>query len=238
MRRRVAALLIVLVVVALMVWGLSAWARSGQGENAAQETTSAETTESPTSSASSTSSAPATEPTVPAPGESTATVTTQVSASETERETNAETKPETEPEESTVAAPARVGACELKDLIVRATPNQPSYKAGVQPVFYMEVENPTDTECAIDLNDHLLRFEVYDMATNERIWADTDCYPSVVTGTERYAPGETRGYQARWSTTASKPGQCSNRPAVGPGSYYLHAVIGDNASDAAPFNIT
>lgn len=229
MRRRVAALLIVLVVVALMVWGLSAWARSGQEENAAQETTSAETTESPTSTTS-TSSAPTTEPTVPAPGESTATVTTQVSASETERET--------EPEESTVAAPARVGACELKDLIVRATPNQPSYKAGVQPVFYMEVENPTDTECAIDLNDHLLRFEVYDMATNDRIWADTDCYPSVVTGTERYAPGETRGYQARWSTTASKPGQCSNRPAVGPGSYYLHAVIGDNASDAAPFNIT
>lgn len=235
MRRRVAALLIVLVVVALLVWGLSAWARSGQSD-ADQETT-AETTTS-ASEENTQSSAPATEPTVPAPGESTATVTTRVSASGTATDTATDTASETVAAESTVAAPARTGACELKDLIVTATPNQPSYKAGVEPVFYMEVKNPTDTECSIDLNDNLLRFEVYDMATNDRIWADTDCYPSVVTGTEKYAPGESQGYQARWSATASQPGQCSNRPAVGPGSYYLHAVIGDNASDAAPFNIT
>lgn len=229
MRRRVAALVILLVVVALLVWGLTAWARSGgSGE---EETPAAETTAEQTSS-----SNPATEPTVPAPGEeeetteptgsSTATVTTQV------------TRSEEAGDESTAAAPARTGACELKDLVVTAIPSQPSFPKGTQPMFYMEVENPTDTDCVIDLDDNLLRFEVYNMASNERIWADTDCYTPVATGTETFKAGEKRGWEARWSATASQPGQCSDRPAVEPGSYFLHAVIGDNASDASPFNIT
>ena len=120
---------------------------------------------------------------------------------------------------------------------MRAMPSQPSYPEGTQPVFYMEVENPTDTDCVIDLDDNLLRFEVYDMASNDRIWSDTDCYPPVVDGTETFKAGQKRGFEARWSATASQPGQCDARPAVAAGSYFLHAVIGDNASDAAPFNI-
>lgn len=235
MRRRVAALIVVLVVVGLLVWGLSAWARSGSPSDdapAAEEETTAEANseEAAEEEAAETTASqpPNTEPTVPAPGEetekSTATVTTQIRADEKE--------------ETQAAAPARQGVCELQDLRITATPNQPSYRAGVQPVFYMEVENPTDTDCVIDLDENLLRFEVYDMGSNERIWADTDCYPSVVTGTETFPAGEKRGFEARWSATASQPGQCDNRPAVGEGSYFLHAVVGDNASDPAPFNIT
>lgn len=231
MRRRVAALIVVLVVVGLLVWGLSAWARSGTGDAQTEaETTAEATAEEATEevTATTTSQPPNTKPTVPAPGEetekTTATVTDQIRASELE--------------ETQAAASPRQGACELQDLRITATPNQPSYRAGVQPVFYMEIENPTDTDCVIDLDENLLRFEVYDMGSNERIWADTDCYPSVVTGTETFPAGEKRGFEARWSATASQPGQCDNRPAVGEGSYFLHAVVGDNASDPAPFNIT
>ena len=210
MRRRVAALVILLVVVALLVWALSAVARSGGGDSA-EETTS----EAPASTIE-------TEPTVSAPEE-----------------------PSSEPSEpapvassSVEAAPARTGACELKDLRITAMPNQPSYVAGTQPVFYMEVENPTDTDCVIDLDENILRFEVYNMRTNEKMWADTDCYEPVVAGTQTYKAGQKQGYQARWSGTVSQPGQCEDRPAIEPGSYFLHTVIGDNASDAAPFNIT
>lgn len=213
MRRRVAALVILLVVVALLVWALSAMARSGgSGSDGATET-STEQTVNPTV---------ATEPTVAAPEES---------ASES-------ASPSEEPSSIVEAAPARTGACELKDLRIKALPNQPSYAAGTEPVFYMEVENPTDTDCVIDLDENILRFEVYDMRTNERMWADTDCYQPVVSGTQTYKAGEKQGYQARWSGTVSQPGKCDDRPAIEPGSYFLHTVIGDNASEAAPFNIT
>ena len=209
MRRRVAALVILLVVVALLVWGLSAFARSGKTD---------ETENTPETVSEAPSTTLATEPTVQLSEEST-TSPTQTS-------------------EETVAAPVKKGTCELADLEIHASSNQPSYAIGVQPVFYMEVENPTDTDCVIDLDDNLLRFEVYDMATNDRIWSDTDCYPPVAAGDVEFAPGEKRRWEARWSVTASQPGQCDNRPEVKAGSYFLHGVIGDNASDASPFNIT
>lgn len=212
MRRRVAALVILLVVVALLVWGLSAFARSDKSDE--PETTP----EAPTTTL-------ATEPTVQLSGETETATST------------AATEPATTQEE-TVAAPAPQGTCELADLRIHASSNQPSYAAGTQPVFYMEVENPTDADCVIDLDENLLRFEVYDMASNDRIWSDTDCYPPVAGGDVEFAPGEKRRWEARWSGTASQPGQCDNRPTVQAGSYFLHGVIGDNASDASPFNIT
>ena len=209
MRRRVAALVILLVIVALLVWGLSAFARSGKTD---------ETENTPETVSEAPSTTLATEPTVQLSEESTPSPT--------------------QPSEETVAAPVKKGSCELADLEIHASSNQPSYAIGVQPVFYMEVKNPTDTDCVINLDDNLLRFEVYDMATNDRIWSDTDCYPPVAAGNVEFAPGEKRRWEARWSVTASQPGQCDNRPEVKAGSYFLHGVIGDNASDASPFNIT
>ncbi|MGV0379550.1 hypothetical protein [Corynebacterium lehmanniae] len=214
MRRRVAALVILLVVVALLVWGLSAFARSGKTDET--ETTPETVAEAPSTTL-------ATEPTVQLSEESTTPTSSEAS---------------TQPSEETAAAPVKKGSCELADLQIHASSNQPSYAVGVQPVFYMEVENPTDTDCVINLDDDLLRFEVYDMATNDRIWSDTDCYPPVAAGNVEFAPGEKRRWEARWSATASQPGQCDNRPEVKAGSYFLHGVIGDNASDASPFNIT
>ncbi|MCG7290136.1 MULTISPECIES: hypothetical protein [Corynebacterium] len=214
MRRRVAALVILLVVVALLVWGLSAFARSGKTDET--ETTPETVAEAPSTTL-------ATEPTVQLSEESTTPTSSEAP---------------TQPTEETAAAPVKKGSCELADLQIHASSNQPSYAVGVQPVFYMEVENPTDTDCVINLDDDLLRFEVYDMATNDRIWSDTDCYPPVAAGNVEFAPGEKRRWEARWSATASQPGQCDNRPEVKAGSYFLHGVIGDNASDASPFNIT
>ncbi|MBA1838120.1 hypothetical protein GC584_08275 [Corynebacterium sp. zg912] len=223
MRRRVAALVILLVVVALLVWGLSAFARSGKSDTTEEAPqTTAEVTETPSTTL-------ATEPTVQLSGET----ETSTTATETTRVTEA-----TGASSTAEAAPVKKGTCELQDLRIQASSNQPSYAEGTQPVFYMEVQNPTDTECTIDLDDNLLRFEVYDMASNDRIWSDTDCYPPVAGGSVKFAPGEKRRWEARWSGTASQPGQCENRPTVKPGSYFLHGVIGENASDASPFNIT
>lgn len=220
-RRRVAALVILLVVVVLVIWGLTAWAKSG----GAPETENATVTQTA-------ESAPVTEPTVPEPSESTTSSSSSTSSSATATSSGTATSA------SPTTSVAAKGSCELKDLQITAATAQASFPASSEPKFYMEVRNPTDTDCVIDLNSETMRYEVYDMATNKRVWADTDCYPAVETGTKTFPAGETLTFDATWSGTASQPGQCSNRQPVAAGAYYLHGVIGNNASDAAPFNIT
>ncbi|MCT1883029.1 hypothetical protein M3A76_08285 [Corynebacterium sanguinis] len=217
MRRRVAALVILLVLVALLVWGLTAWARSGSDAGEATESTAPATpTEQMT-----------TEPTVPAPSDEETTASTTTT---TEATTTSDTAT------PTVNAAGK-GTCELADLEIEAQTSEPSYAAGDQPVFYMKINNPTKAECVINLDDNQLRFEVYTMSDNQRVWSDVDCYPPVVTGEETFEPGEPRMFEARWSATGSKPGQCTNRQPVAPGAYYLHAVVGDSASNPADFTI-
>lgn len=233
MRRRVVALVLLLLVVALIIWGMVAFAKAvgGSGDDGANgadgaETSTSAVTATPTEKVP--GEAPSSEPTEPtesAPSDSPAPGDGGASTSE-------------KPEDATQAAPENPGQCSLKDLQITAMTNQPAYPAGVEPVLYMEVKNPTDVECAINIDEAPLRFEVYSMGTNERIWADTDCNQPMLSGVETFAPGQTRGFEARWSATNSAPDACENRAPVPAGSYFLHAVIGDNASDPAPFNIT
>lgn len=219
MRRRVAALVIILVVVGLVVWGLTAWARSGSGSpDGAESTAPATPTEQVT-----------TEPTVPEPTDEATTTTTPTTAGTSPAQPTGSTEP-------SVNAAGKT-TCELQDLSIEASTSAPSYAVGEQPVFYMKVDNPTAADCQVNLDEQQLRFEVYEMASNRRVWSDTDCYPSVVVGQETFKPNEPRTFQARWSGTGSQPGQCANREPVGPGSYYLHAVIGNDASNPVDFTL-
>lgn len=224
-RRRVGALVVLLILVALVIWGLSAVAKSGNSSGDGSDAAVASTDVTP-------SITPVTEPTVPAPedAESSTSATPEAAATDAEKEGDVEASASEEP--------LAKGSCELSDLRITALTEFPSFKVGDSPKIFMEVENPTDTDCVLDLNDGDMRFEVYDMATNARVWSDTDCYASIVVGQETFPAGEKRPYQAVWSGTASAPGACTDRKTVPAGSYYLHAVIGDNASDAAPFNFT
>lgn len=101
----------------------------------------------------------------------------------------------------------------------------------------MTVNNPTAVDCEVDLSDNVLRFEVYDLATNQRIWADVDCNPSEGDGEETFEADSERHYQAVWSRTTSSPDTCASREPVGAGSYFLHGVIGQNASNSHTFNL-
>lgn len=210
-RRRVAAVVVILVLVALVVWGLVAFANRGSDdEPPAEETTTAAAVEETTT--------PEEEP-----AEAEAT---------TGEDEDADGEAPTEEEE-----PAPQDSCELSDLQITATSDRPSYGEDVRPTFYMTVDNPTAEDCVIDLDDEILRFEVYNLASNERMWSDTDCSPSVEDGTRTFPAGEERHFQAVWSRLDSAPGQCDDRDPVPTGGYFLHAVIGDNPSDAHTFNL-
>ncbi|WKD58142.1 hypothetical protein CAPI_08075 [Corynebacterium capitovis DSM 44611] len=207
-RRRFAAFGIVLVLLALLIWGLTAWARSGSSDQGSDTTTVVPDTV-------------VTEPTVTVSEETTtASATTTGSTPSTTTSAN---------------AAAGKNSCALEDLKISARTSEPSYDAHKQPDFFMTVENPTAVDCVIDLTANQLRFEVYNMATNQRVWSDTDCHAAVLTGSETFAPGKPREFEAVWSRNDSQPGRCTNRQAVPAGSYYLHAVIGNRASDPADF---
>lgn len=156
-------------------------------------------------------------------------------SSETPTTSAVPTTSEAAPTSEVVAADAP--ACVLKDLEIVAQTSQPSFVDGASPVFYMSVKNPTEQECVIDLNKDVLRFEVYHLATNERIWSDIDCNAPEGTGVQIFKPGEVINYKATWSRTKSAPNSCDERPTVPSADYFLHAVIGDKPSVPVPFFI-
>lgn len=225
-RRRAAALILILVVVAALIiaWAVGRGGKDDASQQAAATSSLAQPADAPSSapSAAPTSSAaeapasdgaPSAESSAAAPSESAA------------------------PSDSAAASEAPKNSCTVDDLKVGVKTVEASYKDGALPVFVMDVENPTAVDCDIDLDQNKLRFEVYKMGTNARVWADTDCYPSVQTGLTTFKAGATQQFQATWSRKGSEPGQCSDRPVAEAGHYFAHGIIGDNYSEGYTFNL-
>ena len=220
-RRRVAALIIVLVLAVVLIWAAVA-AFGGSSDEPADTAAPA-----PTSADEETSSSAA--------PESSGTVSeTKTSAEGASESKVAESEPSSAAPASSEAAKK---TCELADLDVRTSMLNYSVPEGELPKFFMTVTNPTAADCKIDLDKNLLRFEVYKMADNERVWSDTDCYASVQTGSQTFPAGKDVKFEAEWSRQASKPGECTDRPAAEPGAYFAHTVIGDNSSPPQDFTL-
>lgn len=157
-------------------------------------------------------------------------------ASETTETVEAESG-ESSAEPTPQAEPELKKSCEMADLIIEASSDHPNYSATALPTFYMTIKNPTAADCVINLDENIMRFEVYDLTTNQRMWSDVDCNPSVGSGEETFPAGQERYYEAKWSRTTSAPGDCTSRQPVPGGNYFLHTVIGNNASPAYTFNM-
>lgn len=228
LRRRWAAVGILIVIIALIWWGISAALGNGKEPAAtpAATTTSTSAARVTTSSTASSSSTAATSAVQVTP------ITTVVAGS-----TVVVTPTVTASSAATVAAADKT-TCELADLQLTAGTDQANYTGDAQPRFWMTVQNPTKADCKIDLSANVLRFEVYNMATNQRVWSDVDCNAPEDTDQRVFPAGTSRYYEAVWSRTTSAPNQCQVRTPVATGNYYLHAVIGTNASAPIPFNIT
>ncbi|WP_237801177.1 hypothetical protein [Corynebacterium accolens] len=222
-RRRVAALIIVIVLAVVLIWAaVAAFGSDSDDSVAASSESSAATTSAETTSESSTTSADSTSE----------SESESESASESEAKDGAsESK---EPEESVHAAK---DTCSLEDLEVRTSMLNYSVPDGELPKFFMTVTNPTAADCKIDLDENSLRFEVYKMADNQRVWSDTDCYASVQTGEQTFPAGKDLKFEAEWSRQASEPGKCTDRPTAEPGAYFAHTVIGDNSSPPQDFTL-
>ncbi|AZA12762.1 hypothetical protein ACFPVT_10525 [Corynebacterium choanae] len=217
-RRRIFVGVIALLLVGILWWIIAAIA-GGSEQDTATETTTATTT-------------------------ATATTTTTSSAAHDKKAAET-TDTAGEHSETALASPTTTvtsilpqkDTCTLADLVITATSDKASYNPGEAPKFYMTISNPTTADCTINLDEELLRFEVYDLATNRRVWSDVDCNSSEGEGERTFTAGKDVSYEAVWSRTESAPGACSVRPEAPAGGYYLHALIGDNHSDALTFNL-
>ena len=220
-RRRAAALILILVVVAALIiaWAVGRGGKDDASQQAAATSSLAQPVDAPTSAPSA------------APTSSAAEAPASDGAPSAESSAAA-------PSESAAASEAPKNSCTVDDLKVSVKTVEASYKDGALPVFVMDVENPTAVDCDIDLDQNKLRFEVYAMGTNARVWADTDCYPSVQTGRTTFKAGATQQFQATWSRKGSEPEKCTDRPIAEDGHYFAHGIIGDNYSEAYTFAIS
>ncbi|WJZ03658.1 hypothetical protein [Corynebacterium freiburgense] len=221
-RRRVAALVVLLVLIGSVTSILVYINKSSSTEIITANTTTSQPTSTNKAEQTSASTSSST-------GELTSESTGESTASAVGSSTNStgETKP----------TPVKKDTCELQDLIVEAKSDQPNYATGDQPHFYLTVRNPTTADCIIDLREEQLRFEVYDLATNTRIWSDIDCNASEDTSARTFPAESERHYEAIWSRTYSSPGTCTGRQSVPSGSYLLYTLVGSNNSDGQTFNL-
>lgn len=235
-RRRAAAVVVIVLVVGLLIWLLTAIGGDGEADKkdpgadpvAAEQTTSIAAPE--TSAAEETTSSAT-------PTASEAEETEKKDKPKAEEESPYPDAPESDAAKPSTTVDKNRTSCEISDLVITASSDQATYSAEAQPTFYMTVANPTAADCEIDLDEANLRFEVYNLATNERIWSDTDCFEPVESGEQTFESGSERYFEAVWSRRVSAPGRCDSRPAVPSGSYFLHAVVGANPSPAHTFNL-
>lgn len=240
-RRRIAALVAILAVVALVVWALTAFARSGGDD-------SAETTTAPASTL-------VTTPTEPNPGETSAagsateTTATDATAADAKSSDAAATE-DGEPgrageptDKADAAALAAKKTCELQDLQLTTELNKTAFspdEPASERKFSVVVHNPTGGDCVINTDDNQLRFAAFSITREgyQQIWSDTDCNKPMITGEEIFPAGESRRFTAAWSGLDSAPDRCDARQPAAAGAYAAFGFLGEKSSDPVTFNIT
>lgn len=129
--------------------------------------------------------------------------------------------------------------CALGDLQLTVQSDQPTYGPDAAPTFTLTLRNPTRADCAVNLEENKVRFEVYTLGDYARVWSDTDCHASEGQGTATIKPGETASWSLNWSRLASAPGTCSeaDRKPAAPGPYLLYGLVGPRNSEGQTFNL-
>ncbi len=139
---------------------------------------------------------------------------------------------------TTSAAPVPPGQCSDQSLAVRVTADEPNYRVGSEPDFTIVITNIGTSPCERDLGAGLQQVLVYSLDGNERLWANTDCFPESTADIRSLDPGDQAAYSVKWSATTSEPGCQAPREPVGPGAYTVVGQLGGLRSVPEPFNIT
>ncbi|MGX7723351.1 hypothetical protein [Rhodococcus pyridinivorans] len=232
-RRRILAIGVSVVVLALVIWLVVALT-GGEDPDQNPEPAAAEVTTSATTTAADASADAASASTTRSGGSSGSSGSggAEGSASDDADEDDTSTSA------TTSAAPVPPGQCSDQSLAVRVTADEPNYRVGSEPDFTIVITNIGTSQCERDLGAGLQQVLVYSLDGNERLWANTDCFPESTADIRSLAPGDQAAYSVKWSATTSEPGCQAPREPVGPGAYTVVGQLGGLRSVPEPFNIT
>ncbi|KHJ74282.1 hypothetical protein [Rhodococcus sp. Chr-9] len=233
-RRRILAIGVSVVVLALVIWLVVALT-GGDDPDQNPEPAAAEVTTSATTTAADASADAASASTTRSGGSSGSSGTRSAGDSASE---DADDEDNTSTSATTSAAPVPPGQCSDQSLAVRVTADEPNYSVGSEPDFTIVITNIGTSQCERDLGAGLQQVLVYSLDGNERLWANTDCFPESTADIRSLAPGDQAAYSVKWSATTSEPGCQAPREPVGPGAYTVVGQLGGLRSAPEPFNIT
>ncbi|KLL94754.1 hypothetical protein NJ76_30895, partial [Rhodococcus sp. IITR03] len=224
-RRRILAIGVSVVVLVLVIWLVVALT-GGEDPDQNPEPAAAEVTTSATTTAADASADAASASTTRSGGSSGSSGSggAEGSASDDADEDDTSTSA------TTSAAPVPPGQCSDQSLAVRVTADEPNYRVGSEPDFTIVITNIGTSQCERDLGAGLQQVLVYSLDGNERLWANTDCFPESTADIRSLAPGDQAAYSVKWSATTSEPGCQAPRRTVRPGAY---TVVGSSAACAA-----
>jgi hypothetical protein len=135
------------------------------------------------------------------------------------------------------AAATSPGQCPDSSLAVKATIAQPTYKLGQEPEFGIVITNISTTACERDLSAGLQQVLVYTLDGVQRLWSNSDCFPSSAPDVRTLTPGQQAAFTVKWSGTTSQPECAGERVPVAPGAYTVVAQLGALRSGPEPFNL-
>ncbi|CAM2881847.1 hypothetical protein [Skermania piniformis] len=127
--------------------------------------------------------------------------------------------------------------CPDTSLAVKATIEQPTFQSGDEPVFGVVITNISTTSCSRDLGAGLLQVLVYSLDGQQRLWSNSDCFPSTTSDIRTLGPGQQAAFTVTWSAATSKPNCEGERTPVSAGAYTVVAQLGALRSTPEPFNI-
>ncbi|MGX6510508.1 hypothetical protein [Rhodococcus sp. SJ-2] len=239
-RRRVLAIVVAVVVLALVIWAVLAFTGGDDPETepAASGTTMSETTTT-------TPDGSGVEAGAETGSDDGGSDTGGSGSSNSSNASSGSSTPSgaAEPDDSgaattPVSASTAPGQCSDQSLAVRVTAGEPNYQVGAEPEFTIVITNIGTSSCERDLGAGLQQVLVYTLDGNQRVWANTDCFPDSTADVRSLRPGDQAAFSVRWSGTTSEPGCATPREPVQPGAYTVVGQLGGLRSTPEPFNMT
>ncbi|MEE2058746.1 hypothetical protein [Rhodococcus artemisiae] len=242
-RRRVLAIVVAVVVLALVIWAVLAFTSGDDPETepAASETTMSETaTTTPDGSGVEAGAETGSDGGGSATGGSEGSDSSNASdsGSSASSTTSGSAEPGSEDGTTPAAASTPPGQCSDQSLAVRVTAGEPNYQVGTEPEFTIVITNIGTSQCERDLGAGLQQVLVYTLDGNQRVWANTDCFPDSTADVRSLQPGDQAAFSVQWSGTTSEPGCEAPREPVQPGAYTVVGQLGGLRSTPEPFNVT
>ncbi|NLU62613.1 hypothetical protein HCA61_10075 [Rhodococcus sp. HNM0563] len=241
-RRRVLAIVVAVVVLALVIWAVLAFTGGDDPETepAASGTTMSETTATtPDGSGVEAGAETGSDDSGSDTAGSGSSNSSNASSGSSTPSGGAESD-EADPDAPTtpVSASTAPGQCSDQSLAVRVTAGEPNYQVGAEPEFTIVITNIGTSSCERDLGAGLQQVLVYTLDGNQRVWANTDCFPDSTADVRSLRPGDQAAFSVRWSGTTSEPGCATPREPVQPGAYTVVGQLGGLRSTPEPFNMT